>query len=99
MSKQDWSTRGRAMSVGWIVVVAAVERAASDTVDFAGQNPVAEWHAEGLWNMEGLGTFNGQPLSETNQPSTSQRRLACSNGCVRATARNCHDAGAELLGT
>jgi hypothetical protein len=65
------------MSVGWIVVVAAVERAASDTVDFAGQNPVAEWHAEGLWNMEGLGTFNGQPLSETNQPSTSQRRLAC----------------------
>ena len=64
--------------LGTMAVLVTTPRAAfGDTVDFANQSLVAAWHAEGLWNMQGLGTFNGQPFSETNQPSPAQRRFAC----------------------
>jgi hypothetical protein len=37
---------------------------------------VALYHIEGLYDMVGLGTWNGQPVSDSNQPSPSIRRLA-----------------------
>lgn len=37
---------------------------------------MAKYQIEGLYDMVGLGTWNGQPVSETNQPSLEQRRLA-----------------------
>lgn len=59
------------------VLAIAVRSTSADVMSFESMTPLAAWHAEGLWNMAGLGSFNGQPVSETNQPSPEQRRLAC----------------------
>lgn len=51
------------------------------TVAFASSIPhnavlVGEYQASGLYNLVGLETWNGQPLSPTNQPDALQRELA-----------------------
>ena len=40
------------------------------------QARIATYQIEGLYDMVGLGSWNGQPVSETNQPSIWIRRLA-----------------------
>jgi len=45
-------------------------------VDLSSSIVLAQYHSEGLYDMVGLSTWNGHPVSDTNQPSSRQRRLA-----------------------
>jgi hypothetical protein len=45
-------------------------------VDLSSSIVLAQYHSEGLYDMVGLSTWNGQPVSNTNQPNLIQRRLA-----------------------
>jgi hypothetical protein len=45
-------------------------------IDFSRDNLVASFRVDGLYNLVGLGTWNGQPVSPTNMPSDDNRRLA-----------------------
>jgi hypothetical protein len=47
------------------------------------EDRVAAYHLEGLYDMVGLGSWNGQPVSEANQPSIWTRRLAGDVSCYR----------------
>ena len=49
------------------------------------EDRVASYHIEGLYDMVGLGWWNGQPVSETNQPDPWIRRLAADVSCYRDT--------------
>jgi len=50
---------------------------------------VASFHTEGLYNLVGCGTWNGQPLSDENMPSDENRFLAATaNFYVDRTAHN-----------
>jgi hypothetical protein len=46
-------------------------------IDFSREDLVASFRIDGLYNLIGLGTWNGQPVSPTNMPSDNNRRLAC----------------------
>lgn len=37
---------------------------------------LATWHVDGLWDLEGLGSWNGSPVSSTNMPSDGVRQLS-----------------------
>ena len=55
-------------------------------VSFRPSDHLATFGIEGLYDMVGLGSWNGQPVSETNQPSLSQRRLAADVAFFRDAA-------------
>lgn len=55
-------------------------------VAFRPTDHLATFSIEGLYDMVGLGLWNGQPVSETNQPSLQQRRLAADVAFFRDTA-------------
>ena len=56
---------------------------AASVVSPQAENRVAAFHVEGLYDMVGLGSWNNQPVSESNQPSPWIRRLAADVTCFR----------------
>lgn len=65
-----------ALSAATLVSFAAPQAAYAEIYVPQASEEVARYHVEGLYDMVGLGTWNGEPVSETNQPSPWQRRLA-----------------------
>ena len=57
-----------------VAVAAAAVQAAEKT--FENDVHVATFRSAGLYDLVGLGTWNGQPLSDTNRPNDQQRYLA-----------------------
>jgi hypothetical protein len=70
---------GLRINVGFLAIFMSSCLAAStvaDTIDFGTETAIATFRSEGLVTLDGLGSWNGQPVSETNMPSESQRRLS-----------------------
>jgi len=63
--------------------------ARSDTIIFSGMPVLQSFHSDGLYNLVGLGTWNGSPVSNTNMPSDAQRDLQADiNLFVQSDAAN-----------
>jgi len=49
----------------------------SDAITFESYDLLGSYYANGLYNMNGLGTWNGQPVSPNNMPNDYELQLAC----------------------
>lgn len=54
------------------------ERIGATTINFTAYPLLATYHPDGLYNLVGLGTWNGQPVTPDNMPNATQRYLAAS---------------------
>ena len=67
----------------------ATDGLASGTITFETYDLLGSYRSDGLYNLAGLGTWNGQPVSEANRPSDYERQLATTvNFFAKPTAPN-----------
>lgn len=63
-------------AAGVLVSLVVLKAAKAEIYVPQASDQVAHYHLEGLYDMVGLSTWNGQPVTEDNQPSPWHRRLA-----------------------
>lgn len=70
-------------------VLLAASVASAGVIDFSQYQQVGSYTSEGLYDLSGLGSWNGQPVSPTNKPSDHNRQLSATwNLFVNPAAHN-----------